>query len=90
METVTDNVAARRFELTQSGHIAFANYRLSADRLVIDHVEAPTALRGSGAAARLMQGVAQAARDRGLKIAPLCSYAAAWFDRNPDYADLIV
>ena len=89
MDTVVDNLAASRFELAQSGHVAFADYRLATDRMLIDHVEAPAALRGSGVAGRLMQGVALAARERGLKIVPLCSYAAAWLECNPDYADVI-
>jgi len=35
-----------------------------------------------------MEGVLQIARERGLKVRPLCSYADAFMTRNPEYADL--
>ncbi len=85
---VTDNVERRRFELVEQGQVAFADYRREAGRLVIPHVEAPVALRGGGTAGRLMEGVVAHARAEGVKIVPICSYAAAWLRRHPEYADL--
>jgi predicted GNAT family acetyltransferase len=29
------------------------------------------------------------ARSEGWKVVPACSYAAAWMQRHPDYADLL-
>jgi predicted GNAT family acetyltransferase len=52
-------------------------------------VEAPLPLRGTGAAGRLMQGVAEIARTEGLKITPLCGYAWAWIQRHKEYRDLL-
>ena len=88
MSAIRDNPAARRFELDEAGLTAFADYRRAEGRLIIDHVEAPPALRGSGAAGRLMEGVARQARREGLSITPLCGYAAAWLKRHREYADL--
>jgi len=84
-----DNLAARRFELDEAGETAFADYRRAPGRLIIDHVEAPQALRGTGAAGRLMEGVAAEARRDGLRITPLCGYAAAWLKRHPEHRDLL-
>lgn len=86
---VTDNQARGRFELTENGLTAFADYRLDGDVLLIPHVEAPHALRGTGAAGRLMQGVLDQVRSRGQKVAPLCPYAAAWIRRHPEYEYLV-
>lgn len=86
---VHDNAGARRFEMVESGQTVFADYRRAPGRLIIDHVEAPVALRGSGAAGRLMEGVAHHARAAGERITPLCSYAAAWLRRHPEHADLL-
>ena len=83
---VTDT--GRVFEMTETGARAWADYRVQDGRLIIPHVEADPALRGSGAAGRLMEGVIEAARERGLKIVPLCGYADAWMRRHPDTADL--
>ena len=88
-EIVTDNSARGRFELEVDGQVVFASYRRLGERLAITHVEAPPALRGTGAAGRLMEGVMARARADGLKVAPLCGYAAAWLRRHKAYADLV-
>lgn len=84
-----DNSADRRFEWAESGHVAFADYYSRGDALVIPHVEAPMALRGAGAAGRLMEAVADHARAENLKLIPTCSYAVAWFRRHPDKGDVL-
>ena len=89
MADIIDNTAAGRFELIEQDQTAYADYRLSADRMIIDYVFSPEALRGAGTAGRLMQGVVQAARTRNLKITPLCGYAAAWLKRHPETSDLV-
>jgi predicted GNAT family acetyltransferase len=81
---LVDNRAAGRFEMVEAGATTFANYRRGPGRLIIDHVEAPIALRGTGAAGRLMEAIADLARREGLEITPLCGYAAAWLKRNAD------
>ena len=81
-----DNRAAGRLELDEAGHTAFANYRRAEGTLIIDHVEAPPALRGTGAAARLMAAITQMAAAESVTIIPLCAYAAAWLRRHPDAA----
>lgn len=87
---VRDNRELQRFELAVEGQIVFANYRRQPGRLVITYVEAPPALRGTGAAGRLMKGVAEEARAEQVKVLPLCSYARAWMQRHPEYRDLTV
>jgi predicted GNAT family acetyltransferase len=86
---VVDNPALGRFELVENGLLAFADYRRRGAVLILPHVEADPALRGTGAAGRLMAGLAAHARAAGLKILPTCAYAAAWFQRRPDQADLL-
>ena len=71
-EAVRDNGDRSRFELAVDGEVAFAAYRREAGRLVISHVYAPPVLRGTGAAGRLMEGVAARARAGGERIVPLC------------------
>lgn len=84
-----DNSAQGRFELTESGHLAYASYRVAGGRMQIPYVEAAIPLRGTGAAARLMEYVAAAARARNLKVVPLCGYASSWFRRHPEHQDLL-
>lgn len=78
-----------RFEMDEQGMTSWADYRRKDDRLFIDHVESPVALRGTGASGRLMEALAQHAKDKGLKVTPICSYAAAWLNRSDTYRDLV-
>ena len=84
-----DNQDRSRFELEIDGDVVFANYRRGANGVLITHVEAPVHLRGKGAAARLMNEIATDARQTGARLTPMCSYAAAWFRRNRDFADVL-
>ena len=89
MNPVTDNAARGRFELVEEGKLAFADYRRQEGVLVLPHVEADPALRGRGAAGRLMEGVLEIARQEGRKVRPVCGYAAAYIARHPQHADLL-
>ena len=88
MADVIDNRERDRFELTEDGETALADYRVNGATLYIEYVESPPALRGKGTAGRLMQGVMEAARERQLKVVPICGYAAAWIRRHSEFADL--
>lgn len=71
-----------RFEYAQDGHTAFALYRQQENTIYIDHVEAPPALRGTGAAGKLMEKITEYAMEHSLKITPICGYAAAWIRKH--------
>lgn len=90
MSELRDNVEAGQFEMDEAGETVFARYRRAPDRLVVTWVEAPAALRGSGAAGRLMTLLAEYARENGLGITPVCGYAAGWLRGSKTYRDLIV
>ncbi|MDO8377604.1 MAG: GNAT family N-acetyltransferase [Pseudomonadota bacterium] len=78
-----------RYEMDEQGQTSWADYRLSGDRLYLDHVESPPALRGTGAAGRLMAALSADVRAKGLKITPICGYAAAWLRRSKEFGDLV-
>ena len=84
-----DNEQQHRFEMQENGLTVFANYREHDGRFILTHVEADPALRGTGAAARLMEAIVAHARAHDLKLVPRCSYAVAWFRRHPDAQDVV-
>ncbi len=86
---MTNNEVQSRFERTENGLLAFADYRAHDGRYVVTHVEADPALRGTGAASRLMEDIVAFARTNDARIVPRCSYAVAWFKRHKDAADII-
>lgn len=77
-----------RFEMDEQSLTSFADYRREGSRLYIDYVFSPPGLRGSGAAGRLMTALSADARAKGLKITPICGYAAAWLRRSAEFRDL--
>ena len=83
-----DNTEKHRFEAEEDGKPVFADYRIRDDIYHLTHVEADPALRGTGAAGRLMQAIADHARGQGLKLRPRCPYAVVWFARHPDAQDV--
>lgn len=89
MPTVTDNTVRQRFELEIDGQVVFADYRRQGNVVIVPHVEAPPALRGSGASGQLMEGMLALLRGRGEKIVPTCSYAAAYIRRHREHHDLL-
>lgn len=84
-----DNEEARRFELREAGETASADYLRHPGALVISYVYAPPALRGTGAADRLMHRVAAVARAENRKLIPTCGYAGAWLRAHKAYRDLL-
>lgn len=89
MDRLHDNTDAGQYEVEIDGQTVFARYRKAGSVLTILWVEAPAALRGAGAAGRLMKLVAAEARSQGWSVVPVCGYAAAWLRRSPEYRDLV-
>ncbi len=85
---IRDNTALSRFELEAGGVTAFMKYRLNGGVLTLDHTETPVEARGRGIASRLVAGVLEQARARGLKIVPRCPFVSAYLARHPEYRDL--
>lgn len=91
--TLTNNTLQNRYEMERDGHLAYVEYRREPDHpnhLVIPYVYAPPPLRGTGVAGELMKEVMAIARAEHMRIRPLCSYAALWMQRHPEYDDLLV
>jgi hypothetical protein len=86
---VVDNQAEHRFEITLGGETAFAEYRLVEHGIILPHTVVPEAFEGKGVGGRLARYAMQYARDRGLKIIPLCPFMAAYMTKHPETHDLV-
>lgn len=78
----------RQFATSVDGVQAHLDYQRQQDAIRITRTSVPAAIGGRGIAAELMRAVLDYARAEGLKVIPACSYAAAYIDRHPQYADL--
>lgn len=86
---ITDNTSKSRYEIDFDGHIVFADYRKQGNVIHILHVEAPPALRGKGAAGTFMKAMMDDLREDGMKVAPVCGYAASWIQKHKEYHDML-
>ena len=89
MSDVVDNKAQHRFELAVEGGMAFANYRLTPQAVIITHTETPRALRGRGIASELVKGALELIRADRHKVIAGCGFVADYLGKHPEYADLV-
>ena len=78
-----------RFQTLVEGHVCAVDYELDGGVMTINHTEVPPALEGRGIAAALTRAALAHAREAGLKVRPLCSYARVYMQRHPETATLL-
>ncbi len=81
--------AKQQFITTVDGHDCVLAYELAGATMTITHTEVPPAVGGRGIAGMLTRSALDAARELGWRVIPACSYARQYFDRHPEYADLL-
>jgi len=60
------------------------------DKFAIDHTWVSPAARGRGVARELLDAAVAYAREKQVKIIPVCSYVATMFQRETSFADVAV
>lgn len=58
-------------------------------RIIIDHTEVDESLKGQGLGKKLVTEAVNFAREKGIKIMPLCPFAQAVFDKEKDFKDVL-
>ena len=58
-------------------------------KIIIDHTEVDTSLKGEGIGKDLVKAGVDFARQNNLKIIPLCPFAKAEFEKHADYTDVL-
>ncbi len=59
------------------------------DRIIIDHTEVNEALKGMGAGKQMVSKAVDFAREKGIKIIPLCPFAKSVFDKVKEFSDVL-
>ncbi len=60
-----------------------------ADRIIIDHTEVDHNLRAKGLGKQLVIRAVEFAREKGIKIRPVCSFVAYVFDKEAEFRDVL-
>lgn len=81
---------SQRFETVVENETCVLDYRLEARIMTMTRVQVPSPVEGRGIASRLTRFALDHCRENGLGVRPRCPYVAAWIQRHPDYADLVV
>jgi uncharacterized protein len=88
--TVVDNPERHRYELRFGDTVAgVVQYATEPGTVVLVHTEVSPTVEGEGLGSKLVSGVLDDIRARGLEVVPLCPFAAAYIRRHPEYADLV-
>lgn len=87
--TLNDNTSLNRFEFNIENHTAYIDYSINADTLSLNKVFVPKELENQGIASALMKASLNAIKDKKQKVIPVCSFAVSYFEKHPEYKDLL-
>ncbi len=86
---ITNNQDLNRFEASLPEGTGFLRYRIESDTMHLLYVEVPPEARGHGVAGELSHAALEFAKERGLKVIPICSYVVAYLRRHPEYSEMV-
>ena len=88
--SISDNREKHRFEADLGdGSFAIAEYTLPAGKIMFTHTEVPPGHEGKGIASELIRHALDSARERGLKVIPICPFVAAYMRKHSEVQDLL-
>ena len=88
--TVRDNPERKRFEIELGGDaVAIAEYTLPEGIIMFTHTEVPPEHEGKGIGSALIRAGLKSARERGLKVIPICPFFAAYIQKHAEEQDLL-
>jgi predicted GNAT family acetyltransferase len=87
---IRDNAEQQRFEIDLGGgEFAFAAYNLEPGAIRFIHTVMPESHGGQGLGTALIKAGLAAARERGLKVIPICPFFRAYLKKHPDEQDIV-
>ncbi len=85
MSEIRHDAAHHRFVTEVDGHTAYVEYEPGDSAIAITHTIVPQEIGGRGIAGQLVRAAALHARNEGLRVDPICSYADAWMRKHPEF-----
>jgi predicted GNAT family acetyltransferase len=87
--TITNDETLNRLQVAVAGGLGILRYRIQGDTIWLLHVQVPGESQGHGVASKLTQTALHLAKERDLKVVPVCSFIATYIRRHPEYAELL-
>jgi hypothetical protein len=69
---------------------AYLRFSVEGNVMVLETTFVPPSGRGEGLGGKLVKRAMAVAEERGLKVRPVCSFAKAYLEKHPEYADKVV
>lgn len=92
MEILVKELDSKGFAMArdQSKRVGMMTFSIAGEELIIiDHTEVDPAYNGKGIGKQMLYGIVKMARDKNIKIIPLCPYASAMFKKIEDIQDVL-
>jgi uncharacterized protein len=78
------------FYLEENGkQVAEMTYKIEKDKLVIDHTEVDESLRGKNVGFQLVESGVEYAREKHLKVLPICKFAKKVIERTKEFQNIL-
>lgn len=82
---IIHNEAENRFETWIDNQLSKLDYMQDGNNIVMTHVGVYPEHRGQGIAGKLTQVALEYAKEKSLRVIPMCPYIAAYIRRNTQY-----
>ena len=87
---VVDNPARHQFEIDLGGgKVAYAKYNLLSGAIRFYHTVVPESHQGQGLGTALIRAGLASARERGLRVIPICPFFAAYIQKHREEQDMV-
>jgi uncharacterized protein len=86
---ITNDESLNRLEVSVEGGLGVLRYQIAGDTMWLLHVQVPPEAQGHGVASQLTRTALELAKERGLKVVPVCSFAATYIRRHPEYSAML-
>jgi predicted GNAT family acetyltransferase len=82
---IINNKELSRFETELNGEVAYLEYKLLHDNLVIIHTFAPISMRGKGVSSSLARFALEYAIENELRVTVYCPFVKDYLKKHPEY-----
>lgn len=86
---INDNKGAFYIEVEGKQEAMMTFVFAGEDKIIIDHTEVNPGNEGKGFGKKMLLKAVEFAREKGIKIVPLCPFAKSIFDKTPEFTDVL-
>ena len=86
---INDNKGAFYIEVEGKQEAMMTFVFAGEDKIIIDHTEVNQGNEGKGFGKKMVTKAVEFAREKRIKIVPLCPFVKSFFDKTPEFRDVL-